>query len=151
MTELQTWFATLGLSVVSALVPVVNAELLLLGAVALAPREWAIPLALASALGQIAGKVLMYYVGRGALRLPGERARRAVAKAEAQLTKHQGMENAVYFSSALLGFPPYYLVAVASGVVHYPLPRFILLGFVGRFLRFAVVALFPGWVKGMLG
>lgn len=148
MGEMATWWSTFGICIISALVPVVNAELVLLGAVAYAPREMALPLAGAATLGQILGKVVMYYVGRGALRLPGERVRRVMAKAEARLSERQGMENAIYCASAFLGIPPYYLVAVTSGMVHYPLPRFVLFGLIGRFARFAALVSVPGLVKG---
>jgi membrane protein YqaA with SNARE-associated domain len=148
MGEMATWWSTFGICIVSALVPLVNAELVLLGAVAYAPREMAIPLAGAAALGQMVGKVVMYFVGRGALRLPGQRVRRVMAQAEAKLKDRQGMENAIYCTSAFLGIPPYYLVAVTSGMVHYPLPRFVVLGLLGRFARFATLVSIPGLLKG---
>lgn len=147
MGEIATWWSTFGVCIVSALIPLVNAELVLLGAVAYAPQEMTFPLAGAAALGQMVGKMVMYFVGRGALRLPGERVRAVMAKAEARLQARQGMENAVYFASALLGVPPYYLVAVTSGMVHYPLPRFVVLGLVGRFARFAALVSIPGLLR----
>lgn len=139
-----TWFLTFGVCIVSALVPVVNAELVLLGAVALVPRRWAIPLAVAATLGQMTGKVVVYYVGKGALHLPGGWIKRAAAKAERTLTKREGMETTVYFVSAVFGVPPYYLVALASGMVDFPMARFVSLGLAGRFIRFSAIALFPG-------
>ncbi|HET8655606.1 MAG TPA: VTT domain-containing protein [Longimicrobiaceae bacterium] len=145
-----TWLITFGVCILSALIPIVNAELVLLGAVALAPRRWAVPLALAATLGQMVGKVMIYYAGRGVLHLPGEWLARAAKKAEGMLTKREGMETTVYFISALTGFPPYYLIAIASGMVEFPLPRFIALGFVGRFIRFTVIALFPGLLQHWL-
>jgi membrane protein YqaA with SNARE-associated domain len=137
------WWSTFGLCIVSALVPLVNAELVLLGAVALAPRGWAIPLAAAATLGQMVGKVAIYHVGRGALRLPGRRLRRALADAESRLNAHRGTETTVYFASALLGFPPYYLIAITSGMMHFPLARFVVLGLLGRFIRFGALSLAP--------
>lgn len=149
MGEMATWFSTFGVCIVSALIPLVNAELVLLGAVAYAPREMALPLAGAAALGQMVGKVVMYFVGRGALRLPGARVQSVMARAEAKLQARQGMENAVYCASAFLGIPPYYLVAVTSGMVHYPLPRFVVLGLLGRFARFALLVSIPGLFRSV--
>jgi membrane protein YqaA with SNARE-associated domain len=140
---MSMWWSTFGLCILSALIPIVNAELILLGAVTLAPRGWAIPLAVAATLGQMIGKVVIYHVGKGAVRLPGRRIQATLRRAEARLNAHQGTENGVYFLSALLGIPPYYLIAITSGMMHYPLPRFILLGFVGRFIRFSALALAP--------
>ena len=142
-------FRRCSICIVSALIPLVNAELVLLGAVAYAPREMALPLAGAAALGQMVGKVVMYFVGRGALRLPGARVQSVMARAEAKLQARQGMENAVYCASAFLGIPPYYLVAVTSGMVHYPLPRFIVLGLLGRFARFAALVSIPGLLRSV--
>ena len=88
-------------------------------------------------------------VGRGALRLPGARVKTVMAKAEARLEAKQGMENAIYCASAFLGIPPYYLVAVTSGMVHYPLPRFVALGLLGRFARFAILVSVPGLVEAL--
>jgi membrane protein YqaA with SNARE-associated domain len=149
MGELATWWSTFGICIISALIPLVNAELVLLGAVAYAPSGMALPLAGAATLGQMVGKVAMYFVGRGALRLPGARVKTVMAKAEARLEKKQGMENAIYCTSAFLGIPPYYLVAVTSGMVHYPLPRFVALGLLGRFARFAILVSVPGLVEAL--
>ena len=147
MGEMATWWSTFGVCIVSALIPLVNAELVLLGAVAYSPGGMALPLAGAAALGQIVGKVVMYFVGRGALKLPGARVKAVMAQAEAKLQARQGMENAIYCASAFLGIPPYFLVAVTSGMVHYPLPRFIVLGLLGRFARFALLVSIPGMVE----
>jgi membrane protein YqaA with SNARE-associated domain len=83
------------------------------------------------------------------LRLPGARVKTVMAKAEARLEQKQGMENAIYCTSAFLGIQPYYLVAVTSGMVHYPLPRFVVLGLLGRFARFAILVSVPGLVEAL--
>jgi membrane protein YqaA with SNARE-associated domain len=151
MSELTVWLTTVGYSVLSALVPVFNAEAYLIAASALAPSALAPAILVAGTLGQMAGKVVLYYAGRGAVRLPGERIQRALREAEARLGRRPGMESAVLFSSATLGLPPFYLVTLASGMMHLPLPRFVVLGLLGRLLRNAVVVALPQLLRGGLG
>ncbi len=47
--------------------------------------------------------------------------------------------------SALSGFPPFFLVSIAAGMLTFPLMPFIILGFAGRLIRFAVAVFFPHW------
>ena len=42
------------------------------------------------------------------------------------------------FASASTGFPPFYVVSVASGALHIQFRRFLLIGFLGRTIRFAI-------------
>jgi membrane protein YqaA with SNARE-associated domain len=136
--------------VVSGLVPFVNAELYLLAASAAAPREMAIPLVLAATLGQMTAKALMYGAGRGVVRIPGERMKRWIADAEAWARNRKNTGGGLVFVSAASGFPPFYFVSIACGMVRVPLAQFLALGFLGRFIRFGVVVLFPQLGKALL-
>ncbi|HYR06263.1 MAG TPA: hypothetical protein VEQ60_00750, partial [Longimicrobium sp.] len=78
MSLLAVWLTTLGVAVASAVIPVINIELYLLGAAALAPAAMAVPLVLAATIGQMAGKVLMYFAATGAVKLPGKRLQAAL-------------------------------------------------------------------------
>jgi membrane protein YqaA with SNARE-associated domain len=44
------------------------------------------------------------------------------------------------------GFPPFYVVSLLAGTFRVNLAAFFLVGLAGRFIRFAVLALFPGWL-----
>lgn len=145
------WLTTFAYSILSALVPVVNAEVYLLAASALAGPGMAGGLVLAGTVGQMVGKVGLYYVGRGALRLPGGRLRAAAAGARARAEGRTGTGGLLLFSSAVLGLPPFYLTTLASGVLRVPLARFVVIGTAGRALRFGVVVLLPRWVLGAGG
>ena len=147
MTAAMALLTTFAFCIVSALIPVANAELYLLSAAALAPRELALPLAAAAALGQMVGKLLMYLAGRGAVRLPGERMRRVLEEVRAKYAHRGAIGGAVLFTSAAAGIPPFYIVAVAAGVLRAPLAQFVVLGFVGRLIRFGAVVLFPNLLK----
>lgn len=138
---------TLGYCILSALIPVMNAEVYLLGASALLPRSLALPLVVAASAGQMIGKMVMYFAARGALRLPNARLQRAVATVHARYANRAAVDGPVLFSSAALGFPPFYIVTVAAGVLRIPVWRFLVVGLCGRLLRFGVIVLAPQLVR----
>ena len=130
---------------VSGLVPLVNTEAFLLALAVVAPRGTLVPAVLLTTLGQMAAKLLLYQAGRGSLSLPFvERSRGRLAAVRERLEKRLAGVAAVVFTSATLGFPPFYLVSVAAGSLRWPLARFLLVGGCGRLLRFAAVAAVPG-------
>lgn len=147
-----TVLATFGFCVLSAVIPFLNAELYLLAASALAPRSMAVALVVAASLGQMAGKTVMYFAGRGAVRLPGARLRRMVAAAQARYAQHdtrgrEAVGGAMILVSAFVGLPPFYVVSVACGMLRVPFVQFFALGLVGRLARFGVIVLAPQLVK----
>lgn len=142
---------TFAVCVLSAIVPFVNAELYLIAASAYAAPGLAWMLVIAAALGQMAGKSLMYYAGVGALSLPGERLRRMVAQVR---ERYEGagaagttLGTGVILLSASLGLPPFYVVSIACGLLRIPFIQFFALGLVGRLARFGVIVLAPQLVK----
>lgn len=143
--------ATFGVSIVSALVPFVNIEIYLLGAAALAPRAMAVPLALSATVGAMVGKVVLYYAARGVVKLPGGRVQRGLAAAQAQLEARPRMGKLVYFASASVGLPPYYVMSLAAGAVGMNLPFFLVAGFVGRLARFVAIVLLPQAAEAVVG
>ncbi len=132
---------------VGSLVPVINTELIVLAAAAAAPPELAGVLVLIASATQMAAKSILYLAGAGLLHLPrgrmAERLERALASAEA----HQGASGTLLFTSASTGFPPFYVISVASGALRLDFWRFLLLGFLGRTVRFGVVVALPQLVK----
>jgi membrane protein YqaA with SNARE-associated domain len=146
-----TFLTTFGVCLVSAIVPLVNAELYLLGASALAPRGFVPVLVIAGSLGQMAGKVAMYYAGRGALTLPWKRLQRMVAAVEERYRRggadSRALGGGLIFVSSVVGIPPFYVVSIASGMFRIPLPLFFTAGMLGRLLRFGLVVLVPQLFK----
>lgn len=57
--------STFGAALASAVLPAINAELVLLAASAALPPRYAIALILAATLGQMVGKAGMFFGGRG--------------------------------------------------------------------------------------
>ncbi|MGH3874299.1 MAG: VTT domain-containing protein [Pseudonocardiaceae bacterium] len=146
---------TLGYCVLSALVPVFNTEIYLVGLAAAQPQLSWVWLGLIAAVGQMIGKVVFYYAGRGALVLPArfrpERDRpRAgrwslrVRRLQEELQRRPGWMVVALLASALTGLPPFAATAVLAGLARVRLITFLIVGLIGRFVRFAAVAASPG-------
>jgi len=131
----------------SAMIPVLHAEAYLIAVSALSPPAVAWALVIAATAGQMVGKVLMYFAGRGALRLPSEWLRARIAAAEARYSGSRKIGNGLIFVSASVGLPPFFFVSVAAGMLRVPLPSFIVFGTAGRFIRFAVAVFLPQLLK----
>jgi membrane protein YqaA with SNARE-associated domain len=143
MSLLAVWLTTFGVAVASAVIPVINIEVYLLAASAVAPRQMVIPLIVAGTLGQVIGKIALYYAGTGALKIPGKRLRAALEKMNTQMQERPHMGSALVFVSATAGLPPYYLVTLAAGAARMNLTMFLLVSLVGRLIRFTIVVLVP--------
>lgn len=134
---------TFAVCVAGAIIPVINTEIYLLSAVALSPPGYLVPLVLTATLGQMVGKVAMFYGGRGVLRIKQERVRRGVEKLRSMLEHRPWTSRAVLFSSATVGLPPLYVMSVACGTIGMSVITFFVIGMVGRLLHFAAIALIP--------
>lgn len=136
---------TYGLAIVSALVPWFNAELLLLGAIVSVDTSTEIVLiVLAVTLGQLTGKTLMYWAARRASEAPSPRLQKFLDRWRSRIDGHPSSASLLIFVSAVTGFPPLYLVTIASGALRVGFLPFIAAGGVGRLLHFGVLALLPG-------
>lgn len=141
----------------SALVPLVNIEAYLgvRGSVADVGAVWT--LGFAAALGQMAGKVVWYYLGANALNWGWVRRKVETPKAQARLEKWRTrtqtkplVAGSLVFLSAFSGFPPFAIVAVLAGQLRMNLGLFFVLGLVGRWLRFAAVLGGAEWLGGLV-
>lgn len=118
-------------------VPLLNAEVYIVAAGAKAPAEWAVPIILAATVGQMVGKSVTYWLGRGSLTLPWDAVTRKIEQARVAAKKYEKAEEAVTFLSAVVGFPPFYVISVAAGVVNMPFAKYLLIGTLGRLIHFA--------------
>jgi membrane protein YqaA with SNARE-associated domain len=150
MSLLMVWLTTLGVAAASAVIPVITIELYLLGAAALAPASMAVPLVLAASIGQLIGKVCVYFAATGALKLPGKRLRGALEGMNTTLRDRPRMGNALVFASAAVGLPPFFVVTVAAGAARMSLPAFVVFGFLGRVVRFAAIVALPHLARDLL-
>ena len=148
---------TFGVSVASALLPLISVELFTIGLVL---KGTTIPwwvLTVVIATGQIGGKLLHYYAARGVIRLPrllrredrptGEgRRHRWLASFRASCRHRPVWTSAVLLISATTSLPPFAAIAVIAGWAQVPLATFVSAGFVGRLLRFSALTIAPGVV-----
>ncbi|WP_159621879.1 YqaA family protein [Ruania rhizosphaerae] len=147
--------AAFGYCALSAVVMVLPAEAYLVGAALVTdvPPLW---LALAGAIGQVAGKMLSYLVGRGVLDVarwrarPNKRWRERMRRIEEWCTRHAWGPLAVTGVSAFAGVPPYALVAVLAGSVRMRWWSFAAISIVGRFGRFWAVVSIPHLLPDVL-
>jgi len=137
----------LGLAVgfCSALVPVFNAEAYAVASVAVSP--WlVVPIIVALALGQTAGKLLLFEAARrGSTRFrrvrkgPGHRSVRWAHRIQQSLREPRTAIPLV-LTSAGLGLPPLAVVSVAAGAAGQRRSGFALMCFAGRTVRFTALA-----------
>lgn len=143
---------SLGVAVLSALVPLISAEVYVVGLVAYGSNLpwWAIGIVLA--VGQVAGKLAYYYGGRGSLKLPRLIRRKSdkVGRWGARLARFRDTcrRRPVFaFSfmlvSATCSLPPFAATSIVAGAAKIRLSSFIVAGLVGRFIRFGSLAAFP--------
>jgi membrane protein YqaA with SNARE-associated domain len=146
-----------GVSVLSALVPLVNLEVYLvgLGAVASPGHVWL--LALTAGVGQMVGKTAWYFLGANALRWGWVRRKVEKPKAQAKLelwrarTQDRPVWGAtLVFISGFSGFPPFAVVAVLAGQLRMNLVIFLAVGVASRTLRFAAFLGGAGWLGHIL-
>ena len=128
------------MSVVSGLIPLVNAEILVAGAAVAVPRGYVIPVIAVCSLGQMLAKVGLY---AGARWLPERLPAKARTRLDRAAEKTKRLQEAGFtlvLVSAILGIPPFYLITLAAGALRMNLTWFIVVGLVGRVVRFAVIA-----------
>ncbi|HEX6560079.1 MAG TPA: hypothetical protein VF021_11470 [Longimicrobiales bacterium] len=143
MTPLAILVSAFAGCFVGSLVPLVNTEVVVLAAAAAAPRSLLIPLVLVAAGTQMLAKALLYAAGAGLLRLPAGRLSRRLQPAVERASQLKGTSNTVLFVSATTGLPPFYLMSIAAGVLHLKFRKFMVIGFIGRVLRFSAVIAAP--------
>lgn len=132
---------------VSGIVPVVNAELLVVTAAAALPAVGVPLVALASTLGQMSTKFSLFALARWApSRLPAK-AERALDRAARPLRERDGAVSGIVFTSAATGIPPFYGISLAAGALGMRTSSFLASGSLGRLVRFAALA----WIGRELG
>lgn len=145
--SLGLYGATLIVCFASGLIPLLNAELYLVGVTTLAvhaPSQ--LPgLVVCAAVGQMTAKCLLYGAGMGMLELPRGRWKEKIERARARLSTWRKRPYLVYAVSSTVGLPPFYLVSLAAGALKIRFRPFCAIGLAGRIVRFGVVVAIP-WI-----
>lgn len=158
--EVLALLTSVGYGLVSAVVPVINAEAYVVAS-QVAAVAGAVPVAIGIAVGQTAGKVAMFYGVREGRRLPALKARRAERRARPasptrlrwralldrllQLVGDPRWGLPISFLAAFVGIPPLYAVALLAGATKMPGGWFAIVVLAGRLLRFVLIALGVDW------
>ncbi len=149
-TEHGVYISLAVVAFISAVFPVVNAELAVVFAAALPNPN--LPLLVAVATGaQMAGKSTMYWLGRRGVCLASGKYAHAMERWGSRFRGSPKQVGALLFLSSAAGLPPFYVIATLAGAFRTSFVAFILAGTAGRFLRFTAVGLFPFAVKSIAG
>ena len=151
MKDVLTLFA---LGFASALVPIINIEAYLAVRAAVTEVGSVWTLSFVAAVGQMVGKLIWYQIGASSLGWGWVRRKVEKPKARARLELWRSrtherpvLAGTLVFVSALLGLPPFAILAVVAGQLRMSLTLFLTLGFFGRWLRFVVVLGGVGWLQ----
>jgi membrane protein YqaA with SNARE-associated domain len=144
---LMAFLSTLAVCAISGPLPVIHSEIYVFTVSTLSPPSWMWWLVLAAVIGQMLGKSLLYFVGRGAIKIRNERFQRMVANARTRMQANPRTGGAILFTSATLGLPPMYPTTIACGAAHMNFGLFLLLTGAGRFLHYAIVVSVPQLAK----
>jgi membrane protein YqaA with SNARE-associated domain len=142
----------LGLAMISAVVPWVNAEAIVIALPAIAHSlTELVALVIVVTIGQMAGKCVVYVAGRRGLAL-SERSEskgvrvgtgkiaEGVARWQARAAASPSVAIALVALSSLVGIPPFYVMSAIAGAVRMNLAWFLAAGTAGRLVRFGALA-----------
>lgn len=148
VAALGIYAGTLVVGVLSGLVPIINGEIYLVGVVLLTGQLWpALLLALLVAIGQMIAKFVLFKAARRASALgPDTKFGRRLEQARGKIEKWREKPLAVTFISAITGLPPFYVITLLAAALGVRFRTFMILGIIGRIVRFVVLALIVLWV-----
>ena len=143
------WVAVL--SFISAVFPLVSAEVVVLGLAAASPTPNVILLAAVATAAQMAGKSTMYWVGARAVGHTPARYRVTMDRWEQRFRAARGRVGSIVFVSSMSGLPPFYVISTLAGAFRTSFLTFLIAGTIGRFVRFTSLAWLPAVVRFMAG
>jgi membrane protein YqaA with SNARE-associated domain len=140
ITALGIYGGALAVGAISSIVPLVSIEVFLVTLTIAdgASLPTAIAIVLLAAVGQLAGKLPMYAASRGIASVEGPH-RKRVERLRQRLTRLRNTPHLALATSALVGLPPFYVMATAAGAFAIRLPWFCTIVLAGRAARFALV------------
>lgn len=151
--SLALW--TFGVSIASALFPLINMEVILGGMAATVGGNHALTLASAAGLGQTLGKIVWYEASRRSIetdwvqkKLSGEKIRASFERWQQRMDGRPLFSGTIMFISAFAGLPPLLVMAAVAGALRMRMLVFLPTIFVGRTLRFWLVL---AGVESLLG
>jgi len=145
LQTLGLYAGTLVVCFLAGLIPLINAEVYLVGiSIWAVKRPEQLPLiVIMAAVGQMLAKIILYYAGMGMFTLPTGRWKERIERARTKIARWEKQPYLVYASSASLGLPPLYLTTFAAGAMKINFTLFCLIGLAGRMARFGVIVTIP--------
>jgi len=140
-----------GLTVASAVLPWLNAEVIVLSfaAIASSPLDLAI-LALTATAGQVTGKGLMYWTGRRAAAIDAPGIAALIDRWRTRVERHAMHPFVWVFVSAVVGVPPLYAITILAGAARLSFGRFLVVTWAGRLIHFGVLVWLPQLARGLV-
>lgn len=133
-----------GLAVASAVLPWLNAEVMVLAMARLAPSPAGLAaIAVLATAGQVTGKAFVYWAARRAADAGASHLPASVEAWQARATSRSTHPFAWALVSAVVGVPPLYVVTLLAGAAKLSFPRFLCVAATGRLVHFAVLVLGP--------
>ena len=138
------YLAIFVVALVSGVFPLVNSEITL-GLIALqVALPQALVLAVIVAIGQTITHSTLYLSAQGIAEISSKRREKLQAKlarARAVVERWRDRWLLLLFCAATLGIPPMMLVSLAAGALGFRFRSFVIVGLIGRVLRFGGIAL----------
>jgi membrane protein YqaA with SNARE-associated domain len=129
--------------ILSAVVPIFNMEAYIVLAYARTEGHSALVMAAIGSLGQNVGKLAWFYAARGALnfewlrrRLDDPKRQRSYERWRGQVEGRPAFSFVLTFLSAMIGFPPFFAMAMIAGSLRMNVVVFFVAGLAGRTLFF---------------
>lgn len=132
------------LAVGSAILPWVNAEMLVLSLPAVArSHAHLLGLVLVATAGHMIGKCVVYWTGRHGGTLMSKRVAHVLDAWRDRFTRQPSSPVVLVFLSSAVGIPPFYLMSVVAGALKLGFSQYLAAGTLGRLIRFAALAFIP--------
>lgn len=144
------FMSTLMVCIASGFIPLINAELYLIGVGLYESGHHYLLLATAAAIGQTIAKGIVFFISKHTQYFMSEKYTTKLKKLELMQKRWSKASLSVLFCSSSLGFPPLLLTSVYYGLVNLNFYQFITITLIGRWIRFAVILMVPGalyWLR----
>ncbi len=143
--------ACFGLTVASAVFPWMAVEVIVLALPAVASSPHALlALLLVATVGQMTGKAIVYWIGRGCWRWSTPRLTQQVERGRGRFAQGSHGGAGLVFLSSSVGWPPFFAVAAVAGALKVHFPTFMVAGTAGRLVRFGALIFVPQAIAAWL-
>ena len=148
---LLTCAGCFALTVVSAVVPWVNAELVLLSfTTATSSPGMMAALVVVATAGQMTGKLALYAAGWHSAGIPSPRIARLLDTWRPRCEASPWRADWLVLVSSTIGIPPFIATSLLVGALRMRIARFVVAGTIGRLIHFGVLALAGELIAGVL-